>query len=148
MSHVVGVDPGDREPSEAAAPAADGPSRSRLLHLVGALLVGVVLPALVVGALVGELGVSALFTGVVWGAVGAKLAGTRRMVYVTPLVGVVAGLGAYTAYDWWWVALLTATGVLAGVGYRFGWFAPLLMAAYAATFVTPVALCFWGPAAA
>lgn len=109
-----------------------------MLHLLVALLVGVVLPAVLVGALVGELGVSALFTGVVWGAVGAKLAGTRRMVYVTPLVGVVAGLGAYTAYDWWWVALLAATGVLAGVGYRFGWFAALLMVPYAATFVTPV----------
>ncbi|WP_426561917.1 FUSC family protein [Angustibacter sp. McL0619] len=93
---------------------------------------------MLVGALVGELGVSALFTGVVWGAVGSKLAGTRRMVYVTPLVGVVAGLGAFTAYDWWWVALLAVTGVLAGVGYRFGWFAPLLIGAYAATFVTPV----------
>src|SRR6476646_4158556 len=120
----------------AAASAADGPSRRRLLHLIGALLVGVVLPALLVGVLVGELGVSALFTGVVWGAVGSKLAGTRRMVYVTPLVGVVAGLGAYTAYDWWWVALLTVTGVLAGIGYRFGWFAALLMVPYAATFVT------------
>ena len=120
-------------------PSPQEPSGShRLLHLLGALLVGVVLPAVLVGALVGELGVSALFTGVVWGAVGAKLAGTRRMVYVTPLVGVVAGLGAYTAYDWWWVALLTATGVLTGVGYRFGWFAPLLMVPYAATFVTPV----------
>ena len=102
------------------------------------MLVGVVLPAVLVGALVGELGVSALFTGVVWGALGAKLGGTRRMVYVTPLVGIVAGLGAYTAYDWWWVALLAATGVIAGAGYRFGWFAPLLMAPFAATFVTPV----------
>jgi hypothetical protein len=60
------------------------------------------------------------------------------MVYVMPLVGVVAGLGAYTAYDWWWAALLATTGVIAGAGYRFGWFGPLLMAPYAATFVTPV----------
>ena len=139
MSGAEGVGPGDRQPGDLAGPAAQEPSGShRLLHLLGALLVGVVLPAVLVGALVGELGVSALFTGVVWGAVGAKLAGTRRMVYVTPLVGVVAGLGAYTAYDWWWVALLAATGVLAGVGFRFGWFAPLLMVPYAATFVTPV----------
>ena len=139
MSGAEGVGPGDRQPGDLAAPSPQEPSGShRLLHLLGALLVGVVLPAVLVGALVGELGVSALFTGVVWGAVGAKLAGTRRMVYVTPLVGVVAGLGAYTAYDWWWVALLAATGVLAGVGYRFGWFAPLLMVPYAATFVTPV----------
>ena len=139
MSGVEGVGPGNRRPSDLAEPAAqDTPGSHRLLHLLGALLVGVVLPAVLVGALVGELGVSALFTGVVWGAVGAKLAGTRRMVYVTPLVGVVAGLGAYTAYDWWWVALLTTTGILAGVGFRFGWFAPLLMVPYAATFVTPV----------
>ena len=139
MSGVEGVGPEDGQPSDLAEPAAQDPSGGhRALHLLGVLLVGVVLPAVLVGALVGELGVAGLFTGVVWGATGSKLAGTRRMVYVTPLVGVVAGLGAYTAYDWWWVALLAATGVLAGVGYRFGWFAPLLMAAYAATFVTPV----------
>src|SRR6478609_1895562 len=139
MSGTDGVSPGDRQPGDLAAPSPQEPSGShRVLHLLGALIVGVVLPAVLVGALVGELGVSALFTGVVWGAVGAKLAGTRRMVYVTPLVGVAAGLGAYTAYDWWWVALMAATGVLAGAGYRFGWFAPLLMAPYAATFVTPV----------
>ncbi len=129
----------DSEPSEASKPAKDGLSRGRrLLHLLIAVLVGVVLPAVLVGALVGKLGVSALFVGVLWGALGAKLGGTRRMIYVAPLIGVVAGLGAYTAYDWWWVALMAATGVIAGAGYRFGWFAPLLMAPYAATFVTPV----------
>src|SRR6478609_4276893 len=139
MGDVEGLGSADRQPSDLAGPAAQDTSGGhRVLHLLGALLVGVVLPAVLVGALVGELGVSALFTGVVWGAVGAKLAGTRRMVYVTPLVGVVAGLGAYTAYDWWWVALLAATGVLAGVGYGFGWFAALLIVPYAATFVTPV----------
>src|SRR6478752_7874357 len=133
MSGAEGVGPGDRQPGDLAASSPQEPSGShRLLHLLGALLVGVVLPAVLVGALVGELGVSALFTGAAWGAVGAKLAGTRRMVYVTPLIGVVAGLGAYTAYDWRWVALLAATGVVAGAGYRFGWFAPLLIGAYAA----------------
>src|SRR4029450_5301446 len=101
-------------------------------------LPGAVLPAVLVGALAGEPGVLALFTGVLWGALGAKLGGTRRMAYVMPLVGVVAGLGAYTAYDWWWAALLATTGVIAGAGYRFGWFGPFLMAPYAATFVTPV----------
>ena len=139
MGDVEGLSPGDRQPSDPAGDASQDTSVChRMLHLVVALLVGVVLPAVLVGALVGELGVSALFTGVVWGAVGAKLGGTRPMIYVTPLVGVVAGLGAYTTYDWWWVALLTATGALAGVGFRFGWFGPLLMVPYAATFVTPV----------
>jgi len=109
-----------------------------MLHIVGAVLVGAVLPALLVGALVGELGVSALFTGVVWGVLGAKLGGTRRLVYLAPGIGVVAGLAAYTAYDWWWVALIAATGIVAGAGFRFGWFGALLIGPYAATFVTPV----------
>ena len=109
-----------------------------MLHVLGAVLVGVVLPAVLIGALVGELGVSALFTGVLWGVLGAKLGGTRRMVYLAPGLGVVAGLAAYSAYDWGWAALLAASGLVAGVGFRFGWFGALLMAPYAATFVTPV----------
>jgi hypothetical protein len=110
----------------------------RLLHIVGAVVVVLVLPALVIRAFVGELGVAAMFTGVLLGAVGAKLGGTRRMMFVAPALGVAAGLGAYTAYDWWWVALLAGVGVIAGAGIRFGWFAALLMVPYAATFVTPV----------
>ena len=110
----------------------------RVVHIVGAVVVVLVLPALVIGAFVGELGVSAMFTGVLLGAVGAKLGGTHRMLYVAPALGVAGGLGAYTAYDWWWVALLAAAGVIAGAGIRFGWFAALLMVPYAATFVTPV----------
>src|SRR6185436_6456480 len=46
--------------------------------------------------------------------------------------------GSYTAYDWWWATLLTATGLIVGAGIAFGWFAPLLMIPFAATFVTPV----------
>ena len=110
----------------------------RVLHIVGAVVVVLVLPALVIGAFVGELGVSAMFTGVVLGAVGAKLGGTHRMLYVAPALGVAGGLGAYTAYDWWWVALLAVAAVVTGAGIRFGWFAALLMVPYAATFVTPV----------
>ena len=110
----------------------------RVLHIVGAVVVVLVLPALLIDAFVGKLGVSAMFTGVLLGAVGAKLGGTHRMLYVAPALGVAGGLGAYTAYDWWWVALLAAAGVIAGAGIRFGWFAALLMVPYAATFVTPV----------
>jgi hypothetical protein len=110
----------------------------RVAHILGAMLVAVVLPALLMAALVGSLGVSALFVGLVLGVVGSKLNGTHRMLYVAPTVGVAAGLGAFTAYDWWWAALLAATGVLAGAGIRFGWFPALLMVPYAATFVTPV----------
>jgi hypothetical protein len=50
-----------------------------MLHLLVAVLVGAVLPAVLVGALVGEPGVLALFTGVLWGALGAKLGWARRM---------------------------------------------------------------------
>ena len=121
------------------AGARDEPSGGhRVLHILGAVLVGVVLPALLMGALVGRLGVSAMFVGLIVGGVGAKLGGTRRMLVVAPVVGLAAGLGAFSAYDWWWVALLAVTGVLTGAGIGFGWFAALLMVPYAATFVTPV----------
>ena len=61
----------------------DKPSRvHRLLHVLGALLVAVVLPALLMGALVGSLGVLALFIGLVLGVVGSKIGGTHRMVFV------------------------------------------------------------------
>jgi len=90
-------------------------------------------------ALVGEFGAAAVFIGLLLGAVGAKLGGTRRMAYLAPGIGLAAGLGAYTAYDWWWAALLALAGVVTGAGIRFGWFGPLLMVPYAATFVVPEA---------
>ena len=89
-------------------------------------------------ALVGRLGVSALFIGLILGVVGSKIGGTHRMLFVAPMLGVAAGLGAFTAYDWWWAALLASVGVIAGAGIGFGWFLPLLMVPFAATFVTPV----------
>jgi hypothetical protein len=89
-------------------------------------------------ALVGEFGAFAVFMGILLGGLGAKLGGTRRMLVLAPVMGVAAGLGAFTAYDWWWVALLAMTGTIAGAGIGFGWFAPLLMVPYAATFVTAV----------
>ena len=96
------------------------------------------LPALLVGWLVGEFGVAALLTGLLLGSVGAKIGGTRRMLYLSPGMGIAAGVGAFTAYDWTWVALLTLAGVIAGAGIRFGWLPATLMIPYAATFVTPV----------
>jgi hypothetical protein len=51
---------------------------------------------------------------------------------------VAGGLGAYIAYDWWWVTLLTSAAVITGAGIGFGWFAALLVVPYAATFITPV----------
>jgi hypothetical protein len=116
------------------------PSRARrTMHILGALLVAVVLPAVVIGVLVGKFGATAMVTGVLLGGVGAKLGGTRRMSYLAPLMGLAAGLGAFTAYDWWWAALLATVGVIAGAGIGFGWFAPLLMVPFAATFVVPEA---------
>jgi Fusaric acid resistance protein-like len=108
------------------------------MHILGALLVAFVLPALLMGALVGQLGVSAMFIGLLLGVVGSKIGGTQRMLFVAPMIGLAAGLGASTAYDWWWAALLASVGVIAGAGIGFGWFAALLMVPYAATFVTPV----------
>jgi hypothetical protein len=96
------------------------------------------LPMVLVGVLVGEFGAGAMATGLVLGAAGSKIGGTRRMAYLAPAIGLAGGLGALTAYDWWWVALLATVGVIAGAGIRFGWMPALLMAPYAATFVTPV----------
>jgi hypothetical protein len=97
----------------------------RLLHVLGAVLVAVVLPTLLIGALVGSLGVSAVLTGLTLGAAESKIGGTHRMLFVAPMLGVAAGLGAFTAYDWWWAALLAraraslpAPGSGSGGSYR------------------------------
>jgi hypothetical protein len=85
---------------------ADKPSAARrVMHILGAVLVAVVLPALLIGALVGRLGVAAMLTGLVLGVVGSKIGGARRMLYVAPVIGVAAGLGAFSAYVaalWQW----------------------------------------------
>ena len=125
--------------ADADAPAVE-PKPSgirRLAHIAVAVAVFVVLPALLMAALVGEVGVAALFSGVLFGAVGAKLGGTRRMLRVSPGLALAAGLGSASAYDWGWVVLLAGVAVIAGAGIRFGWLPPLLMVPYAATFVTP-----------
>ena len=108
------------------------------MHILGAVLVAVVLPYALMWVLVGEFGAAAMFIGIILGGMGAKLGGTRRMSVLAPVMGLAAGLGAFTAYDWWWVALLATAGAITGAGIGFGWFAPLLMVPYAATFVTPL----------
>src|SRR5690349_9406222 len=108
------------------------------MHVTAAVLVVVVLPVVLMDVLIGGFGADAMFVGLVYGVVGAKLGGTQRMSYLAPAVGVAAGLGALTAYDWWWVVLLTLSGLIAGAGMRWGLFTPLLMVPFAATFATPV----------
>jgi nitrate reductase NapE component len=93
-------------PDTGAAKAADAapgkPSRARrIAHVLVAALVFVVLPMVLVGALVGGFGVGAMGMGLLLGATGSKLGGTRHMAYVAPAIGVAGGLGAVTAYDWW-----------------------------------------------
>ena len=131
--------PGQVSAGVDAAEAHGKPSRARrIIHILGALLVAVVLPALLMWALVGEFGAAAMFMGIILGGVGAKLGGTRRMLFLAPATGLAAGLGAFTAYDWWWAALLAATAAITGAGFGFGWFAPLLMLPFAATFAAAV----------
>ena len=86
----------------------------------------------------GQYGANAMVLGVLVGALGSKIGGTRRMLYLAPAIGLAAGLGAFTAYDWWWVGLLAAAGVVAGAGIGFGWMLPLLMIPLVATFASPV----------
>ena len=121
----------------APAGAPDKPSRARrMIHILGAVLVAVVLPVVLIDALVGKFGADAMIIGLLLGVLGSKIGGTRRMLYLAPGVGVAAGLGAFTAYHWWWVALLAILAVIAGAGMRFGWQLPLLMLPFAATFAT------------
>lgn len=108
----------------------------RVLQILGAVLVVVVLPVGLMDALAGKLGASAMIVGLLLGVLGAKIGGTRRMLYLAPAVAVAAGLGAITAYEWSWVALLAVVGAIIGAGIRFGWLPPLLMVGFAATFAT------------
>ncbi len=138
-AHDAGTPPDMTADEPAPAGASTKPTGARrLLQIVVAILVFLVLPALVIGVFVGEFGVAAMFVGLLLGVTGSKLGGTHRMLYVAPAIGVAGAIGAYTAYDWWWVALLATAAVITGAGIGFGWFAALLMIPYAATFVTPV----------
>ena len=73
-AHLFGDTP-DMGEMLATAPAWPTGAR-RLAHIVGAVTVFAVVPALVMAALVGEVGVAASLPGAL-GAVGAKLGGTR-----------------------------------------------------------------------
>ena len=122
-----------------AADASANRSRARrVIQIVLAVLVAFVVPVLLLDAFVGQYGANAMVLGVLVGALGSKIGGTRRMLYLAPALGLAAGLGAFTAYDWWWVGLLAASGVVAGAGIGFGWMLPLLMVPLVATFASPV----------
>ena len=111
------------------------PSRTRrMIHILGAALVGVVLPVALLYEFLGDLGSRAMVIGLMVGVVGSKLGGTRRMLYLAPAVGIAGGLGAITAYHWSWVVLLAVVAIIAGAGMRFGWLPSLLMLTFAATF--------------
>jgi hypothetical protein len=98
----------------------------------------VVLPVVLVDILVGKFAANALFLGLLFGVLGSMVGGTRRMVYLAVPFGVAGGLGAFTAYGWWWVGLLAILGVIAGAGIGFGWLPALLMLPFAATFASRV----------
>jgi hypothetical protein len=117
----------------------DKPSGAqRTIHIVVAALVVVVLPVVLLDALVGHFEADAMFIGVAFGVIGSTMGGTRRMLYVIPGLAVAAGLGAFTAYGWWWAVLLALLGVVAGGGMYWGWLPTLLMLPFAATFATRV----------
>lgn len=125
--------PKDKE----AAPNKPSGAR-RAIHIIAAVLVVVVLPVVLVDILVGKFAANALFLGLLFGVLGSMVGGTRRMVYLAVPFGVAGGLGAFTAYGWWWVGLLAILGVIAGAGIGFGWLPALLMLPFAATFASRV----------
>jgi hypothetical protein len=53
------------------------------------------------------------------------------MTHVAVPFGVAGGLGAFSAYGWWWVGILVFLGMVAGAGI--GWFPSLLTLPLAAT---------------
>lgn len=142
MSDADHADASNDSMTVVAPGAREQPSAARRIgHVLVAVLVAVVVPLLLVGAIIGRFAVGAMFTGLLFGVVGSKIGGTRRMLYIAPTFGVAAGVGAFTAYDWWWVAVLAIAAAVAGAGSRFGWFPTLLMIPFVATFVVPVP---WG----
>ena len=116
-------------------------SKSRVLRIlltIGLIAVAVVLPVMIIDGLIGKFAGNAMILGLLIGIMGSMVGGTRRMLYVAPFVALAAGLGAFTAYGWWWVVLLSITGIIAGGGIRFGWLPTLLMLPTAATFASKV----------
>lgn len=121
--------------------ATDKPSGAhRAIHIIAAVLVVVVLPVVLVDSLVGKFAANALVLGLLFGIIGSMVGGTRRMTYLAVPFGVAGGLGAFTAYGWWWVGLLALLGVIAGAGIGFGWMPSILMLPFAATFASRVSL--------
>jgi predicted anti-sigma-YlaC factor YlaD len=104
---------------EDAEGAPGAPSRARrALHVVVAALVVVLLPVVLVDIFVGVFAANALLLGLFLGVAGSMAGGTRRMLYLAVSFGVAAGLGAFTAYGWWWVGLLAllASSLVRGSG--------------------------------
>ena len=52
----------------------------RGVHVLAAVVVCGVVPAVVIGELVGEFGVAAMLMGLLLGGIGAKIGGTQRML--------------------------------------------------------------------
>ena len=71
-----------------SAGASSQPSRRRrMIHILGAALVGVVLPVVLLYVFLGDLGSRAMVIGLLVGVLGSKLGGTRRMLDLAPAVG-------------------------------------------------------------
>jgi hypothetical protein len=88
----------------------------------GAVLVVIVLPVALMHALAGKLGAAAMILGLLLGVLGGKIGGTRRMLCLAPAVAVAVagGLGAITAYDSSWVAVLVVVGSSSARGSGLG----------------------------
>jgi hypothetical protein len=130
-----------------AADASANRSRARrLIHIVLAVLVAFVAPVLLLDAVVGQYGADAMVLGVLVGALGSKIGGTRRMLYLAPAIGLAAGLGDR-------LRLVVGGSACCGERRRGSWDrvrmdAPLLMIPFVATFASQCRRdnmrCLWG----
>lgn len=96
----------------------------------------VVLPVGLMEALAGKLGAAAMIVGTPAGRAWQQDWRHPQNAVSRASGRGICRAGAITAYDWSWVALLAALGVIIGAGIRFGWLGPLLMVGFAATFAT------------
>lgn len=68
------------QPKDIEAMPDKRPVAGRVIHVIGAIVLLVVLPVVLMDLLVGSFSANAMFMVLVYGLVGAKLGGTHRML--------------------------------------------------------------------
>jgi hypothetical protein len=114
-------------------------SLRRRLPAVAVLVAGLlVVPAVAGGLVAGSAGALAAGLGAVFTLLVALRAGVGLALRVLPGLVLVMGLAGLAAGTWWWVALLVALAVLAGLGSTRGLLVPAALAGMLAASAPPL----------